>query len=220
METYSVTVSLDIETVPHETAEDYLSNVKVSAPSTWKDKDKIKQREEENRSKLLSKAALTWYTGKVFSFAVSPIDGSEPVFFYSLDEKEVLKQISKVCSGKIVYAKSGKLFDYPFLIGRYLSNEIVIPQFLKDSTSKLDVDDFFSYSSANPQRSSLEAYAHGLGISGKSGDFGIVGKVYNALMLGDCKQEDIDELKQYNIQDAVIVSEMVRRYRGQYGDKK
>lgn len=207
-------IALDIESVPHERADDWYSGVSVKAPSNYKDEAKIKAYVDAARAKLGQKAALSWHTGKVLSFAVADVKTNESLFFWGLDEVKVLDQLELYCTGRTIYAKSGKLFDYPFLIGRYMANKMPVPRFLKSNETKKDVDDFFSYSNANPQRGSLQAYAHGLNIAGKDGDFSIASKVYYDSLAGLLSEDDVKKLETYNKQDALIVADMVRRYEG------
>ena len=207
-------VALDIESVSNERAAEWNSKKEIKAPANYKDPDKIKEYVARERLKLGSKDALSWVTGKLFSFATVDIKTGEPFFLHSLDEKELLLEITDQCSGRDVYTKSGKLFDFPFLVGRYMYNKLPVPTFLIQKSFQHDVDDFFSWSSSNPQRGSLESYAHGLGISGKHGDYKTAEKLYTAMLIGDSTPEMVEELKVYNIQDSMIVREMVQRYYG------
>jgi len=215
METGSVQIGFDIETVMNERAPQWWDTVKIEAPKNFKDPEKIKAAIDEKKAKLYSKSALTWHTGKVFSFAaVSVKNPKETKFFHSLDEKEVLNEIAKACNGKEVFAKHGKHYDYPFLVGRYLANSIAVPSFLRGKQMAREVNDFWSYSQSCDQILNLEATAYGLGIEGKFGDFKIVGQVYDSLITNTCTPEMLKQLEDYNIQDAAIVAEIVRRYNG------
>ena len=205
---------LDIETVENERAALWYGTVEVKAPSNYKDQDKIDAYIAAARNKLGSKAALTWNTGKMVSFAVCGVKETSEQFFWGLDETELLLKLIEVVGTREVYTKSGKLFDFPFLVGRLLANNIEVPTFLRQKSLMLDVDDFFSWSSANPQRMSLDAYAHGLGISGKAGSYTLAGDLYTAAITGGETTELEAQLKEYNIQDVLIVREMVRRYLG------
>ena len=206
-------ICLDIETVGNERATEWFAKTEVKAPSNYKDQAKIDKYVEDARRKLESKAALTWHTGKVFSFAVCGVHDDNATFVHGLNEEAVLNSLTELVGDRTVYAKSGKLFDYPFLVGRYLANDIQVPSFLRDKNRMLDVDDFFSWSQSNNQRLSLDAYAHGLGISSKAGDFSVVQKAYDALVTQSDEAEGlIEQLKAYNIQDVLIVRELVRRY--------
>jgi len=208
-------VCLDIETVANERAPSWFSKVEVKAPSNYKDEDKIKAYVESARNKLGSKSALTWHTGKAFSFALADINNDETLFMHSLDEVELLKTIATECAGREVYTKSGKLFDFPFLVGRFLANSVPLPAFLVQKTFQYDVDDFFSWSQSNGQRMSLDAYAHGLGITGKTGSYDMAQKLYTEMITGGSNVAKLEqELEDYNIQDVLIVREIVRRYQG------
>jgi hypothetical protein len=203
---------LDIETVMNERAMDWYATKQYKAPSHYKDDQKILDYIDNARAKDMNNAALEWNTAKVFTFAVSDVNGDNFVFVYSLDEREVLARLSKLVGEKTVWSKSGKVFDYPLLIGRYIANKMVLPSFLKDRVRQKDVDDFFGFSQSSPQRGSLERYAHGLGVDGKTGSYKLAQTTYDLMVTGQEHMEELTQLRDYNIQDAVIVREMVRRY--------
>lgn len=208
-------ICLDIETVENENAPKWWANVEVKAPSNYKDQEKIDKYIADARMKLGGKSALTWHTGKVLSFATCGVaDDTDPFFFWSIDEAEVLKKLIEAVGTREVYTKSGKLFDFPFLVGRLMANNIEIPTFLRQKSLMKDVDDFFSWSQSNSQRLSLDAYAHGLGIAGKSGDFKVINYLYGAALMGEDTTELEAKAKEYNIRDVLIVRELVRRYSG------
>lgn len=205
---------LDIETVRNERAGDWYADVKVSAPANYKDPDKIEAKVKELRGKLEEKAALTWHTGRVISYAVCGVKTDGAVFEWDLDEAVLLRKLAETIGTREVYTKSGKLFDFPFLVGRYMANKIEVPTFLRQRSLQFDIDEFFSYSSANQQRMSLDAYAHGIGMSGKAGNYKLADALYYAAISGEDTKEIEKELEEYNIQDVNIVREIVRRYTG------
>jgi len=210
-------IAIDIETVRHERADAWWNKTEIKAPANYKDQVKIDAYIKEKKAALGSKSALTWHTGKVFSIAFGNIEGDTIDFNVDLDEAKLLTYLSDM-TNKVniqkVYSKSGKTFDYPFLVGRYLANKLTPPRFLSERSCLYDVDDFFVYSAASSQRMSLEAYAYGLGIEGKFGDYTIVDKVYSGMITNTCSEDDLSLLMKYNKQDVEIVKEMVKRYYG------
>lgn len=215
METGKHLIAIDIETVANEESTAWWDEFEIEAPKNYKDPEKIKALEIEKRKALYGKSALTWHTGKVFSFAtVSIEDPTKKFFMHSLDEKDLLETLSLYCKGQELWSKSGLTFDYGFIVGRMMKHGVDVPTSLDKFQLAKDVDNFFGRSAASGQRLSLNAYAHGLGIGGKDGSYKIVGKVYDQMITGDVNEADVEELKRYNLRDAEIVAEMVRRYRG------
>ena len=54
-----------------------------------------------------------------------------------------------------------------------------------------------------------------MGIGGKSGDWTVVGKAYDSLITqADDARDMLGQLEEYNLRDAEIVAEFVRRYYG------
>lgn len=206
---------LDIETVKHENADTWWLTKEVKAPSNYKDEEKIKRYIEDARKKLGSKSALTWHTARMFSFSYSFTDSDEIFFAFDLDEAKLLSKLHDISKHHTIYTKGGKGFDFPFLIGRYMAHSLPMPMFLKNSSSRHDVDEFFSYSMACDQRGSLDMYAFGLGIEPKKGTFQIVEEVYADMLIGnndDEAKERLAKLEEYNKHDVYIVKEMLRRY--------
>lgn len=110
--------------------------------------------------------------------------------------------------------KNSEDFDRPFCIGRALHHNIGVPLEWQQAYAIKDVDHIFSRSRACGQIGKLNDYAYGIGFTAKTNEGSNVADMYNRMLLGD-EQAEV-ELKEYNIQDALIVSEMVRRYQKAY----
>lgn len=214
MVTHGHQIAIDIETVVNERAIEWWDKAPIEAPKNYKDPEKVEAYIKAKKAEKYTKSALTWHTGKLFSFATVNVKDPTDIFFqHSLDEKRLLETIAVACSCMELWSKSGLDFDYGFIVGRMIVHGVKVPaSFYKFQMCK-DIDTYFGRRGCG-QILSLEAYAHGLGIEGKFGDYKIVGETYDAVVTGTCTQEQVDKLEKYNVQDAAIVAEIVRRYNG------
>jgi hypothetical protein len=213
--------AIDIETVSQGAVADrYTEHIEVKLGNI-KDPEKIKDKMNEAKAKARNSHGLSWVTGKVWCVSVTNINSGESASFLDYTEEAVLNVLSghlnKVNSGMaMLWAKSGKHFDYPFLIGRYLANNLPVPAILRDSKKLKDIDDLLSFSQSCTQRDKLSAYAHALGIEGKSLSGGMVQGLYNKSLVSTSEDRDkiIKEVTMYCEGDTRIVAEFVRRYYG------
>jgi hypothetical protein len=218
-------LAFDIETATNDTAPLWFADVEIEAPSNYKDPEKIAAYIAKERSTLISKGALKWWTGRIISYAIVNIYHLEDKkFFFHTDEKKVLEELFNDLSDCAeLWGKSSIQFDVPFLIGRYMANKMTIPFKLTQKTE--DIDQVFGYSSQAAQRGSLDAYMFGMGIKRKQMSGSLVPKMFDDYMFnilsGNKEQADfiIKELEEYNLNDAIGTAEMVRRYRGVYEAK-
>lgn len=222
-------LGLDIETVGNhgprleqwiETQQEYkLGNVK--------DPEKIKAKLEEKKEELRRKAGLTWWTGKIVSVAVVSKDSTYK--FSGHNEQQILRELSNFFSGldshetHELWAKSGDIFDFPFLRGRYMANQLAIPSILKGRELH-EVDHIFGKSQASGQRGKLDEYAFGLGLDLKPMHGSEVQGLYDQILHAELSN-NIDEaiglwekLTSYNAHDASIVYNIACMYRGNYAD--
>ena len=207
--------SIDIETYRNDRAFVYTDKVKIPAPGNIKDEKKIEAAIAKKRKDIADKHALTWWTGKIISVALSPINELEPpVCFYSHDEKEILVNLTYFLEEKAssLVGKSSKTFDFPYLVGRYMANELPVPSTLKDKNLLYDIDDFFGWSSASGQRGKLDAYLHGIGFDLKPMDGSMVGELYENIL---SEKDTWEELVNYNIFDAVATAKIAKLYWGE-----
>jgi hypothetical protein len=193
----------DIETyIDKPTAEKILAKKKFSAPSNWKDPDKIAQNVAEQAENWLSRCALHWTTAKVV--CICAIDGDDVFKIASDNERSLLEDFSLWSSkpGSTLVGKSNHIFDDGFLIGRYMVNHLLIPRPLTART--FDVNQVFGYGRNHPQQSSLNSYAIAFGLDEKlaSGD-----QVHE--MVNEGRYDDIAD---YCLQDVLLVKQITERY--------
>jgi len=208
----------DIETADNEQANEYFAKVHVKAPTNYKDEEKIKKYIENQRSILSKKAALSWFTGRVISYAIVDIDNPKTVRYgFDIDEKKLLTKFNAdMADVSTLWGMNNKSFDNPFLVGRLLVNNLPIPQALKQRAN--DINDFFGWSSQSSQRGKLSDYLFAFGIKEKPMDGSQVPVLFNniihALMSKNIEEAKSlkKKLKDYNIFDAKAVASIVRRY--------
>lgn len=123
---------IDIETYRNLNRPDFLKYKlgDVSAPSNYKDPEKIAQYKAEQSAKLLGKAALSPLTGKIILIGMKKDD--EPFNYLGLsstshginnpDEKAMLQIFWDILfnNADIIYTYNGKEFDFPFIFARSL----------------------------------------------------------------------------------------------------
>lgn len=214
--------ALDIETVSQGKAAKDFTDKQSYALGNVKDPAKKEAKLKEKKEEAGKKHGLNWWTGKVCSVALVDLHRETSYCYYGTDERVVLKDLAKLLTaGPIkLIGKTSINFDFPFLIGRFMSLGIRVPECLKKRSSLLDVDNFFGFSSASGQRSKLSSYAHGLGIDPKTLDGskvqGVYDKIIQAIMSKDKELEDSlwKEIVDYNLQDSQIVKEMALKYYG------
>jgi predicted PolB exonuclease-like 3'-5' exonuclease len=205
-------IAFDIETVKNEKADEYFAEHKsYSAPANYTDPVKIEKYIEKAREKDANKAGLTWFTGKVCCVCMEDVESGKKWGIYSTNEKEVLEATTEILDkhiNKDLIGKSSADFDVPFLIGRYLVNEVRAPLILNPSKAQ-DVDNYFSRSRSCGQRSKLDTYAFALDLPMKPFDGSKVQGMYD--------EGKLEEIKDYCEHDVHIVAEMVRRWTKVFG---
>ena len=215
------TYALDIETVSQGLrANEYTDNKKYKLGNV-KVKEKVDATLKKKQEEARTKHGLHWVTGKVCSVALADIYSDKKIVLYGYDEVEILTRLAEHLDGNKLIGKTFELFDAPFLVGRYMANNLPVPRSIK-SESKLiyDVDKYFGFSASRSQGGALSAYAHGLGIAGKTASGNMVQGMYDTALDAKMNMDEVaekaawKELIDYNIADAMIVREMVRRYEG------
>ncbi len=219
-------VVIDIETVENARAKELFQKTVYKPAANLKDPAKIEQSILEKRQKDMDQAALHWWTGKVICLCANVLQGVGPVpekakTFIGDDEKELLMSfydwLTSLCTrshGVTVVAKSGEYFDLPFLVGRSLVHDIGIPEVLRPRRALNDIDHIFSYSTNCDQRSSLQNYAFGLGVTGKLFHGSEVAGMYAQVQMGDTDQWKV--IGAYCAQDTDIATEILKRYLKSY----
>lgn len=213
--------AIDIETFTQGKRANEYTDSKDYKLGNVKDPDKVQAKLQEKREEARRKHALHWFTGKIISVALVDVMGDEAETCISgHDEKEILHELA-LCLNKPckLVGKSSEMFDFAFIRGRYMANNIEIPRVFKQANKQFDCDKFFAWSAQSSQRGSLADYAHGLGLDGKTMKGSDVHDLYEKIMMTEMvdKVETANlwqELIDYNLQDARIVAELTRRYIG------
>lgn len=213
-------VVIDIETVENSRAKELYSKKTYEPAANLRDPVKIQQSILEKRQKDMDKCALHWWTGKVICICANVLGtgiAEKPRTFIGDNEKELLCQfldwadgLYKRHNGFQLIAKSGEYFDKPFLIGRLLALDLGLPYYLRPDRGITDIDHIFSWSSQCDQRTSLEHYAFGLGIGGKTGHGSDVAGLYNLTVLGD--GDAWAKIGAYCANDTDIATVILQRY--------
>jgi len=199
-------IAFDIETVKNHLADEFYAEHKsYKAPANYTDPAKIESYIEKARLKDAGMSGLYWYTGKVCCISMECVKTKERWSVYSTNEKEVLEETTVILNehiNKKLIGKSSADFDVPFLIGRYLVNGVKAPLILNHKAE--DVDNYFSYSRSNKQRTKLDTYAFALGLPTKTLSGDKVQGLYD--------EGKLEAIKDYCEHDVYIVAEMARRY--------
>lgn len=180
----------------------------------WREQQALKLEQSVLRKRQLAteKAGLHWWTGKVVSVAWVDVSTLEHGGYASPeDEVACLRWLSVKLATKpdcYVAGRSSVEFDFPFLVGRYLAHNLPLPRQLRHWGQVKDVHDMFGYKHLGSQRSTLEDYAFGLGLS--LSDYQPTTDLYNQALLGN--DEAVGELSRSALSEAKVVAEMYRRY--------
>jgi hypothetical protein len=209
--------SIDIETVSQgQRADEYTEEPDVKTGNLV-DPEKIKAKIELAKHKAKSTHGLYWWTGKIVCIGMVNVRSGERHAFYGASEDKLLREWAESLSTytRLVGANS-KDFDYPFIIGRLIANNIPLPRVMKNYLDRYDVFvELFGFSSSASQRGKLKDYAHGLGIEGKTMHGSQVQGVYDSILFEKdeaVRSEMWSTLVEYCLHDCEIVAELVRRY--------
>lgn len=214
--------TIDTETVPNARALQYLETcVFQPKPKTLKDPAKIEASILEQRQAMTEKFALHWTFCQVVCLSVVT-DDDPPLCWYGEDETKILNAFGEYLKTKPWTTLCGaytKSFDLPMLVGRYMANDLGVPDQLRliEAHKLQDVMQIFGFSDHSEQRCSLNQMAHGLAIPAKLGHGSDVATWYNAAQLGDSTAWE--KMAQYCIQDSLIAHEALNRYRKPFGTK-
>lgn len=204
-------VAIDIETIANSKVDLFINKMHFDAPANIKDEKKIADRIEEKRRETKLKAPLHWTTGQVFCFsAILVRDMTKSYTFLSFNELEVLEHFKQATSSNKLIGKNSLSFDFPFIIGRFLANNLPVPKNLTDRYSLLDVDQFFGFSSMSQQRAKLDNYAMACDYETKSLDGAKMEEYALDARLGNKEMEE--KIKHYCYNDTLIVAKMAKLY--------
>lgn len=218
-------VVIDIETVENERAKELFAKKTYLPASNLRDPAKIEQSILERRQKDMDQAALHWWTGKIICICANVLvpghksadEDYKPLTLIGDDEKELLCQffdklerLQERLGGIVVIGKSGDYFDLPFIVGRALAHDLGVPQALRTRDTVRDIDHIFSFSSQCDQRSSLDNYAFGLGLKGKTGHGSQIAGLYAQIQMGETDKWQV--IGDYCANDTDIATTMLKRW--------
>lgn len=205
-------VPFDIETVGTQRAKERVETTNYKAPSNYKDPAKIAAYVEEKRAEELKKLGLQWWTAKVICIVAKGKGGNQ--VFFGDDEEILLAKFADfldredgILSDIQLVGKNSKNFDQPFLIGRYMANNMPIPRQLVITSEPRDIDEIFGYGS-RAMTGKLDDYAFGIGMQGKTANGASMQTMYEATLLDEANWQTICE---YCCHDVDITAEILRR---------
>lgn len=197
----------DIETGPRSDAMEWLEE--VSAPSNYKDQDKIRAYVAERKIELLEKAALSAVTGEVL--AVGTYDGIFKQIYCFDNEKDTLAEFvatlneDSFTETPILIGFNSESFDIPFLVRRCWAHGIQFPHrfYRRPSSYEFSIDLMKMWQMGNKEdRISLNKACKLLGLGEKSGD----GKFFSQLL-----KEDREKAMEYLRQDLDLHYKLAER---------
>jgi DNA polymerase elongation subunit (family B) len=165
----------DVETGP--LPDSYLDMIapEFTAPSNYKDEDKIAANIAEQKVKWKERAALSPMTGKVLCIAMRDIDGSVQVLDGQGDESTLLADWGRIVAKYRNEAFIGfncKTFDIPFLIKRCW--KLGVQPFLRPGVNLNRLDNWIDLRDTwqlgdRQAEGSLDAISKFLGVGAKNG---------------------------------------------------
>lgn len=217
---------LDIETVSQYP--DY-----TTMPAEWQElwgkkaESLLRNREEETRESIYSRAAIYAEFGKIICVSCGVMHGmgnQRKIILKSFsgnNEAEILvafaEMLRKWSAGetRFLCAHNGKEFDFPYLCRRMLINNISIPAILDSSGKKpwevnfLDTLELWKFGDFK-NYTSLNLLAHALGIPTPKDDIdgSKVGEVY-------WKDQELERIVTYCQKDVLTVAQILLRMQGE-----
>ena len=210
-------VLLELEKVDYQQEHfDYMQTLKeggaarkreeeIHEKTNWDEKtDEILAEKIEER---LATAALHWTTGQVVCATIRTM--GQEFTWEGDDEKKILNMLAFelnnfwVPETSVLIGKHAEQFDRPFLIGRYMANDLGVPDMLRFPGNVTDVEHIWGkYNKHKP---------------GKLGDIavalGLEGKLAKGSNVRDMvENEQWAELAAYNQQDVRLCEQIFARY--------
>lgn len=211
----------DIETASNDDVDNYLEDLDFKPRGNLKDPKKIEQDLVDKKAKQKAFAPLYWWMNRPVTIVVYDeyIDK-----YFSFTDPNPQKLLAQFCNlliteypNHILCGKNSNTFDNPVVTGWLIKWNMGVPEHFKRHLRGLpltDIDQIFGLGSLANQRTTLENYAYGMGIDGKSLHGGQVADYYRAAQLGD--ETAMDTIVQYCKQDVKIQSEMRKRFLKNY----
>jgi len=187
----------------------------------------LRNREEETRESIYSRAAIYAEFGKIICISCGVMQGSSKPrkiaikSFSGDNEAEILASFGEMLrkwsggEAKFLCAHNGKEFDFPYLCRRMLINGIPIPTILDSSGKKpwevsfLDTMELWKFGDFK-NYTSLNLLAHALGIPTPKDDIdgSKVGEVY-------WQDQQLDRIVTYCQKDVLTVAQILLRMQGE-----
>lgn len=160
---------VDIETVPIPNAAEFLDLSDISAPSNWKDEEKIRAYCQEKQADMVAKAALDLDLCQIVAMGWQREDWSEPEVYTTqtrTSEAEILTAFWHELDDRVTVGYNSLGFDLPVLLRRSLYLGVPAPRLSlnKYRTSHLDLQQILSHEGTKPYRS-LNWYCKRWGIT-------------------------------------------------------
>ena len=192
--------------------------LKAQRLAAWSAEQELKRQTSiaTKLAKRLDEGALHWWTGEVILIvAIDLVTGLTKVYDGPI-ERDLLEgfcaDLQEIFPRHVLIGKHSALFDLPYLRGRLMAHVLGLPPHLRVQPYRplQDVNHIFSTSSQCAQIGTLDDYAFGLGIPGKTGKATEVASLHDAALGGDdlARKKLID----YCTRDTAIVVEMLRRF--------
>lgn len=218
--------AVDIETVPSDKIGEIVDKMTFTAPSNYKDPDKIAAYIEERREAAKIDGGLSWMTGKIISYAFVNVgdiaQGIKPrsISGCGVDEKQLLtKMVADMKDNSMMnlIGKTSEVFDFPYMRGRLIANDIVMPDTMRNRYQLFDIDSIICGRQGTKQTGSLNSYLEACGLPTKTGHGSdVYGKYLSAIaskVAGDMDQykKIMLEIKEYNINDTIGTAKLAYR---------
>jgi uncharacterized protein YprB with RNaseH-like and TPR domain len=210
-------LDFDVESF-EDNVESFMDECDVKPSRNLKDPDKIKKNIGEKLAKIRSQAALSWYTSRPVTICIYDSVNDLKFSFSNRNPKELLTEFCTKLAldypDHVLIGKNSSKFDIPIIIGWLIKYDLGVPiHFKRDIREPItDIDHIFGRSTTmNSQLSTLDNYAFGMGIKGKTMAGNMVADLYmKHQMTNDPKP--MNEIVEYCHNDVAIVSEMRRRF--------
>lgn len=207
----------DLETAVNAEGKKYLESVDLGDlgyDGRLKDPEKIeankKERIEEARKKLLDKAPLSWWYGRIVSAALYDIEKNKMMSWCGDDEAHIIKSFfrhirdNSVDSNNMLVGKNNSTFDHGYLVGRCMALNLGVPSFMRRERQIEDIDQIFSMKSGSCTTGKLSEYNFGM--------LGFHKTTTGADVAGMVDRKEWEELEKYNREDVAMTYHIYARY--------
>lgn len=211
-------LDFDVESF-EDNIDEFAKICKIRPSKNLKDPEKIKKNIGEKLAKIKSEAALSWYTSRPITICLFDPVLNKSFSFNDPNPKDLLNNFCNtlVCDypDHILCGKNSIKFDLPIITGWLIKYDLGVPEHFKRHLAGRplqDIDNIFGFSTTmNSQISTLENYAFGMGIKGKTLEGSKVGDLYKLFQMTNDTSK-LNEIVDYCHNDVAIVSEFRKRF--------